>query len=576
MEEVSAFFLHKGLPEVSGVSVRKRPAASGSSSLNGATSDSSVSNLEVPLHQFSLSQENGHQSPDREGERSRDATNYTWSSSYVALDPDTAGVSVAKEPKSARSPTSLREQDALVRTGVFKNTGINAIERRPKQRDGIISRSKDISNSRVPLSMSAGKFDLRSDTPRQTVRIVQYHDRGVMAREEAEIPIERREKVTETTNDVAEHLTGETPGGNLTSADSATTRRPAPEDDITSRPSAVQDVGTVTAFHVADHEAGPGRPRSPKWTLIEQLEAAAENVESQKSQTGLVRGSTFLPIQMGVHSAPNQSDHSVLGSHNVSHQGRLNIDRGNVGDRQLNLFEVAHGNGHLDTTTNTRQDVQQACEANLSPQAACKPTRGMTYRIYEERRPAFDVRNASSANREPSKTHLTACFGLENPLTFQGMPAKSDASPHMVLSNWAIPGHSQPFRNHFFFTEQAISPRGASLSPQRSSRQQSLQEYIAEIEKEILCRPEKDEDRCESSMPGTNGLQEHHTVYLEDAPSAPHSCVDAYDRDLWEDSHFNNRAISSPHPGDWGVIHNSAADQEERRFLSNFWRPNRY
>ncbi|KAJ0121261.1 hypothetical protein J7T55_008424 [Diaporthe amygdali] len=569
LEEVSAFFLQKSLPEGFGASGRKKPVVSCPSSLDGATADSSASNLEAPLHHFNLSQKNEHQPSDQVRDMSRGTTHYTWSSSYAPLDPGTARMSEVEVQKSVQSSTPPRIRDTL------EKTAMSCSDRRPKLMNGIMSRSKDVSDEK-PQAVFADSVKVRPNAPRQEVRIVRYHDRGMMASEEAEATAERRTRPTETPRDAMQYPT-QTPARFEASAGCAKSYEVSPEDEAFSRPYEAEDTQTAKGFHAADHGTRPKRPKSPKWTMVEQLEAAVENVESQKSQSGLPRASSSLAVQEGVHLAPSHYKTSVPGNYNVSQQGHLEFNPALFGDRQLDLFEAGQEHSHLVTVTDLPQGGQQAYKVSLAPKVALKPTCEESGQVHKAGWPSSDARTLSSAYRKPSKVSPMDRSALENHYTVQTIPSDSDNNPNMVplLNNFGAGGYGQPVRNHVSSKEQFMSPGDTDLLQQRSSRRQSLEEYIAQMEYEVLSRPQQDDVESASPTSRWCELPEGSAAHLEDTPRAPHSYVGLHGQGLWQDGHFNDRSISGVYHGGRDVINDPESDQEEQRFMSTFWRPNR-
>lgn len=572
LEEVSAFFLHKGLPEVSGTSGRDQPTVSGALSLDRAKRNSSASIIDAPPHQSRSGEDYGYKSPEMDKESSRGPTSWTWSSSYVPLERGTAHASVAREYAPTQSSTPSRSRNALERTGIFKNTGISCVER-PKKVSSATSRSKNNWSNREPLAVvSADTVNRQQDMPRQNVRIVRYHDRGVMASEEAETTAGWGQKATESRQDAIEQPKESTPAKIRASASSVKCSRFASEDTAVSHHQEEGDVCIAATFHATDHDTGLDRPRSPKWTVVEQLEAAAENVASQNIHNHLARGLTSLPVREDVRSASCHHNHPVLGTHDASQHGQP----GFVGDRQLDLFEAIQENNRLDTIADELRDSQRAHEFNLTPQIALRPTSGNSHLIGEVKQPEFNVKIASSAHRGPSGAHSMARYTLGSLSSAQTIFPNSDTGSHDVMDDWAAIGHGQLASNHFFPRAHSVLPEAAELSPQRSNRQQSLEDYIAQIENEVLCRPQEEDVDGDSPMPSWHGMQDNDAVYPDCAPQAHQSHFGAYDREPSEDSHLKNLSIGGTHDGSGGGMHNSHVDQEEQRFISTFWRPNCY
>ncbi|KAG6363441.1 hypothetical protein INS49_008541 [Diaporthe citri] len=212
----------------------------------------------------------------------------------------------------------------------------------------------------------------------------------------------------------------------------------------------------------------------------------------------------------------------------------------------------------------------------MTPQIALRPTSGNSYRAGEIKRPAFDSQIASSAHRGQSWVHSMARYTLGSPSNAPIISPNSDTGSHAVMNDWAATEHGQLVSDHHFSRAQSVLPEAAELSPQRSNRQQSLEEYIAQIENEVLCRPQEDDVDGDAPMPSWHEMQDNDAFYPDCASQAHQSYAGAYDRDSPEDSHLKNLSIGGTHDVGGGLMHNSHVDQEEQRFISNFWRPNRY
>lgn len=248
---------------------------------------------------------------------------------------------------------------------------------------------------------------------------------------------------------------------------------------------------------------------------------------------------------------------------------------GFVGDRQqLDLFEANQEIDSLNTLADGRRDSQRAHEVNLTPRFAMKPTSGNSPQVSNIEQPAIDVRIPSTASRGPYRAQSGACYNLGTPSSVHINPPSSNTGLRTLTNNWASSGHDQLTSNYFLAEEQPVLPEAASLSPQRCSRQQSLAEYIAQMESEVLGRSQEDGPDGHSPIPSWHGLQENDAVYPTSAPQAHQTYVGAYERDLSEDGHMRDRSIGGNLHGGGGMMGNSDVDQEEQRFMSTFWRPN--
>lgn len=572
LEEVSAFFLHKGIPEAAGASGRDQPTFSGASSLERVTHDSSASSIDAPSYQSKPGEDDEQKSPGMDIESSRRGTCWTWSSSYEPLERDVSQASGAGEHRSAPGSTPSRARNALERTGIFENTGISCVKR-PKQVPSATSRAKTYSINREPLAVaSADIVNRHPDTLIQNVRIVRYHDRGVMASEEAETAAGCRQKAKETRQVAIEQPRRKTPPKPLASVRSVKCRGSSHEDEIYSRRQGEGDVYIASDFNTADHDPGVDRPRSPKRTLVEQLEAAAEHLQSQELRNDLARGATFLPVQ---GDAPYHCNNPIPPTHNASQHGSLEIKPDSVRDKRLGLSEAFQGNNHHDTIACGLRDSQRAHEFNLTSQIDLMSTSGISNRVSNIEQPEFDVRLASNAHRGSSGAHSMARYTLENPFGAQVIPPNSDAASQSMMNDWAATGHGQLGCNQRYSRAPSVLLEAADLSPQRSDRQQSLAEYIIQMENEVFRRSKEDNVDGASPVPSWHGLQDNDAVSPECAAQAHQTCVGAYDLDLLEDGLLENRSVGGTHHGG-EVIYNSEIDQDEQRFMSTFWRPNHH
>jgi hypothetical protein len=306
--------------------------------------------------------------------------------------------------------------------------------------------------------------------------------------------------------------------------------------------------------------------------MVEQLEAAAENVELQEFQNDMSRELASLPVHENVQSVYGHYNHHIPGSHSTSQYGCLETKPRFVGDRQQDLFEAVQEENSLNTIDDELRDSQRAHGVDLAPRIASRRTSGDSHRVSNLDEPAYGARSAHHGPFGPlSVSHYT----LGNPPSVQMAPPNKDPGPQPVMNDWATVGQGQLSSDHFFSRAQPVLPEAAGTWPQTSSRQQSLEEYIAQIENEVLCRPQDAFDD-DYPIPGWHGTQDNHAVFGECVPQAHQSKVDAYDRDLSGDEYFKNRSIGENHYGGGDVMPNSDVDQEEQRFMSTFWRPNRY
>lgn len=572
LEEVSAFFLHKGMPEASSGSGRDHPAMSGPSSLDRATRGSSAFGIDAPPHHSGPGDEYVHRSPGMDRESSRGATTRTWSSSCAAPERQPTQASGAKEHVPAKSSTPSPTQNALGRTTGSENADVRCVGR-SRQVLSATSRSKIISSTREPLAMvSAEIVNRQPDMSTQNVRIVRYHDRGVMASEEAENAAGCHHKVTGGRTDAVEPPQRGTPAKSPASVSIVNYSRFGPEEGRVNLTQGEGEVRVAAAVHAADHDSVPDRPRSPKCMMVEQLEAAVENGRFQEIQNDLVRGPSSLPAHENGQFASAHYSRHTLGAHSASQEGRFEIKPSFVGDGQQDLFDAAQQKNSFYTIDDKLRDSQRDHEVNLAPQMASGRTSGNFHRFSNLDPPAYDV---PSAHRRPSGALSMAHDALGRPSGVPMVPPNSDPGPQTVMRNWAATGEGQLSSDHFFSREQSMSPEAADMSSQKSSRQQSLKEYIAQMEHEVFCRP-LDADVDDSPITRWDGMQEDHEVYRECISPSYESNVDAYGQDLLGGGPLRDRSIGGSHNGGGSAMHDPDVDEEEQRFISTFWRPNCY
>ena len=397
-----------------------------------------------------------------------------------------------------------------------------------------------------------------------------------MASEEAETAAGCLQKATGTRQVAIEQPKWKTPAKILASARSVKCSRSAPGDERYSRPQGEGDVCIAADSQTADHDPGLNRPRSPKRTLVEQLEAAAEHVESQELQNDLARGVTSPPVQEDVQSYPGHYNHPIPRDHNAPQHGSLETKPDFVRDRKLHLSEVVHKSNRPDTIAGGLRASQRAHEVNLTSQIDLMPRSDVSIRGSNIGQPAFDVRLASNAHRGPSLALSSANYNLQNPFRVQTIPPNSDTALQSAMSDWAVTGHDQLRCNTLYSRTPSVLLQAVGLSPQRSDRQHSLEKYIAQMENEVLCRPQEDNVDGASPVPSWHALLDNEAVYQECAGQAHQSCVGAHDRDPLENGLLENKSIGGTHHGGGEVMYNSDIDQEEQRFMSTFWRPNRH
>lgn len=300
-EDISAFFLHKSLPDRYDVLSRTHPVKNRHSSHNG-TEDGGYSELCERQHalrqprpspsglDLRLARINADPPQTKRGQGKESARISSSTSS-----PSTGFKEPPESSVQTLSSTPVRIRGALAQSGVFDNTGIvcgdNSGYRRPETQ----AHSEDVSASARHPAVSETPGQIAHPGPGQSVLIVRYQDRGTMADEtmvgsqddadcpSTQIPCsvpeavgsDRVRPVQSKDMPFAELALNETPTGLGGMTITSATSLDAHVDDKVIRSSE----GALCL------QAVPERPTSPKWTVIERLEAAAEDLRSSCFQS---------------------------------------------------------------------------------------------------------------------------------------------------------------------------------------------------------------------------------------------------------------------------------------------------
>lgn len=570
LEELSAFFLHKGTTEVPGASGRNHPRVSGSSSLDRATRGSSAISFDAPPPQSRAGEQYGHGSPVVDKESSR-ATDWTWSSSYAAARRRSAQTTGTREhvPAHNSMPSSLR--NVPQRKEKLEDEDVGCVER-SREVPSAKSRPKGIRSTREPLAVaSSDSVNRQPHVMRQNIRIVRYHDRGVMANEGAGIIAGCRQKGIGALSDAVEKPQVKTPAGGPALLSVAKCSRVGLEDEGVNFTHGEENSCEAMTFHAASHSLGPDRPRSPKCTMIERLEAAVANVESQESQTDLPSVLAPLPIRQNEPAASAWYKNSITGAHSpfqdVCFESRPRLFGGGHKDH----FEVVHQDNSFCTIDGGLRGGQRVHEVDLAPQTAPKQTRVDPRWIGNLSQPALGM---GSAHRGPSGAESMARYTLDHPSSVHVISPNRESWPPTLMEDSAAGGHGQDPSDQFFCGTQSVLPQATEISPRRYGRQRSWEEYIDQMENEVFCRPQDAAD--DSSIPGWHSMRDDHMFDREYAPEEHRFNADAYDQDLPVDGHFGDESIGGRYYSGPKATHDSDFDQEEQRFMSTFWRPNCY
>ncbi|KAG8164881.1 hypothetical protein KVR01_005156 [Diaporthe batatas] len=537
LEEVSAFFLHKGTAEAPGAPGRNHPRVSGSSSLDRATRGSSALSTDAPPQQSRAGEHYGHCSPGLDKESSR-ATYWTWSSSDSAPRRRVAQGTASREHVPAQNSTPSSSSNELQHKKTFDNEGVGYVER-PRQDPSAKSRPKDISVTRDSLAMvSSDVCNLQPDISRQNIRIVRYHDRGVMASDGDEIVAGCRQKGGARL-DAVEQLRVKTPAGSPSPLSVAKCGRFGPEDERVNLTHGEGRSYESTAVHAESHSPGPARPRSPKCTMIERLEAAVANVESQELLTYLPMVLAPLPVHQNEQAASARYNNSVPGAHSSSQDVCFESQPCFFGDRHRGHSEAVYQDKSFCTPEGELRDSQRAHEVDLVPQISSKET-GVDFRWIDDLNQSARV--AGSAHRGPSGAESMACYSLDHPYSVQTISPSREPWPRTAMKDSADASHGQDPSDQLFGRTQNVLPQATEIFPRRSGKQRRLKEYIDQMENEVLCRPQDAAD--DSSTSAWHSMGDEHGIYGEFARQEHQLNADAYDQDLSGDGHLETATIS--------------------------------
>lgn len=310
-EDISAFFLHKSLPDRYDVQGRKQPVKNRHSGHDGTEDGDHSERCERQHAQrqptpsrsdldHRLAQ-NFADPPQKERTQGKESARISWSTS--------SGLTGLKNlPESSvqtLSSTPVRIRGALAQSGIFDNTGIVCGDSFGYRGPGFRAHSKDASASARSPTESRTPGKIPHTDPAQSVLVVRYQDRGTMV----------DEKLVGSEDD-ADHPPTQVPCS-APEALVSDTARPVQSMDMSSAELALTEASTglcgktITSANPLDAhmddkvtqpsegasclQAVPERPTSPKRAIIERLEAAAEDL----------RSSCFLPP---TQAQPQRSD----------------------------------------------------------------------------------------------------------------------------------------------------------------------------------------------------------------------------------------------------------------------------
>lgn len=502
-EEISAFFIQGSVPGTSATRDRNVLAATWPSSADGATPETSsrISGRQRLSSQPDFLTENGihlamaqeqRRADEREG--SKTTTYLSWPTSREA-----AGTRVrlgSKSPEKqdgfhthSSTPPDVRE--ALAETGIYHNTGVCHMAPGNK-RDETSSRDEP-SKARQSEIYSRAQASRRSlDEP---VRIVRYKDRGTMVtNEDAPYPRPDKHMREICVNTLA-----------ATGLDSTLEASKPPKTLPIVSPIALASEAPIPLFSRTEDarsepDIGPERPTSPKLSVVERLEAAA-NSHRQHLMEHEARRVTRDSDRYAVHS-----------------------------DRSSEFMPHSHqGNYRWPTLTDKLGTTQHVGMPVIV--SSCFTSKEPTELV---------VRSASVHDMADETADIEQSY--EPPRRW---PAQV---PPLLLANQNLTRSTQD--------------------------RQSMQEYITQLEQEVLDRPQ--EDPVFESAPLGNPDNTEVDDNVESAHHQFQTQIDVQTLSRVSAATMQQSPSGAPHLRWVRAWNYDNPEEEERRFMSSFWRPNRH
>lgn len=588
LEEVSAFFLHKNLPETFDASGRKQTAVSGLSKLDEVIGNSPAYKSGPRQHEdvsssdhinnryFKDQPESRVQMPSKRGREREDSgatTCFTWSASHHSSGAEFAPTSEVPEGQQERSSTPIPVREALAHTGIFANTGIHSVASCQRHDKLDATRFKDKpSKPKSPEEPGAYTVKAGHEVQNPPVRIIRYQDRGTMANQDEECTADNGGKswtpcdpthMQEEIPHSKDHPSQKGSAAVLNSMGQTTANQSVQRSEV----GCPENPGVGAGIPSFEEQNGTGlkRPKSPKWAIIEQLEAAAEDGVAQDIETHATAGRMAPNTQHNSHAAADRYKHSVSEDHEPPMQGVPISGHGRPDrpdplyvtetDRQQDQNVLGELQGHI-------RREQSNHRIPLGPVIPAQhtqiPLEGVDYPPLEYSLVRSPDHGAPTG---PSAQRYAAMYSND----FVGrVPQLQDDTIKSIITS-----HVQ---------RKPILSRGDDVLLQDISHQQNMQDYIAQLEQDILSRPHEEDGGGGSPSLNQNGMQEYGVENFShiDSQEFQHHVDDSgYIGELW-DTPLRNQALSRVSLRSWVDTRNMKDEEEEQRFTSTFWRPNRY
>ncbi|ROW10826.1 hypothetical protein VPNG_05290 [Cytospora leucostoma] len=321
---------------------------------------------------------------------------------------------------------------------------------------------------------------------------------------------------------------------------------------------------------------GLERPKSPKWAVVEQLEAAADYLDAQDKGSDAAAGSVMQKLQQKHHATASYHDYPVSENYNFVPNVRLLDQYQPAWPDQPNQPDSSqqHGQGAL---AEHQEDVPRRPIDRLSSWKFQVPIQHAHSSLDDRNKPESVVPLAPISRNDASSAPLAQRRDIERLNSLAGSvpsPQTDMATSTSADCGWKASDIISGIQ------KEPVPWRKYSLLPQEVCRQQSMQDYIAWLEQDVLSRPQQDDSGTgtpnsqhnESQAYGMENLAHVDQVqgvqpFLEDGGQVGR---------LWET--YTPPEIQTPCRSS---LHGRAdvqymQDEEEQRFTSNFWRPNRY
>lgn len=426
----------------------------------------------------------------------------------------------------APDSTPVHIRDALARSGIFDNTGIvygGGVGYEKTLESGACTKDS-LASARSPPMKQMPDEATRAD-PAQPVRIMCYQDRGTMVDEEImgseshanPLPTQNRSALAQAELSATnpEQLEGMASAKVPVSKASDGLRKMTNTTSTDSHNTQVVGQAIDTDEWNRSVEEAPERPKSPKWALVERLEAAAQNMRPLNS----------LSPPLAKAQTVREPPRSLVGRA-LDYSFTSNV----APTRSFSQAPMSN-HGLSWSASETFQTPVRSTPLELAPAG-------------------YSLHPGTLTDKNPTPY------------------VKSHSKPPVGI-------HCLAQTTRMFPTGEQPAPRTiriASTWNSGHSAQQSMQAYIAELEKDMLDQPEAGEGKTSPPWKETQITRILNLAELDADSKFESACLQSH-------AGVNGLALgpawSSAIDHDWTGFAESEID-EEHRFMSSFWRPNGY